>query len=135
MESNPFVFNKKKFGENSKFRSNVDIPKCPLNNFLFSNKFPTFRFYKEILIWWGKYLPFPVSLPSTITSQFLWFSKYINVNRRCICFRWFSKKGLNFLGQLFDLEGKLKKWTAIKNEYHLLESKMQLVDTLETSWK
>ena len=48
-------------------------------------------------------------------------------------------QGLNFVGQLFDLEGELKKWTAIANEYHLLESKsfqwMQLVDALETPWK
>lgn len=29
----------------------------------------------------------------------------------------FSKNGLNFVGQLFDLERKLKNGTAIKNEY------------------
>ena len=51
----------------------------------------------------------------------------------------FFEKGLNFEGQLFDLEGKLKNWTAIKNVYHLLESKsfqwMQLVAALNTIWK
>ena len=51
----------------------------------------------------------------------------------------FLKKGLNFVGQLCDLEGKLKNWTVIRNEYHLLESKnfrwMQLVDALKTPWK
>ena len=117
--------------ENFKFHSNVDITKCSLNDFP--------HFYKEILTRWSKYLSFPVSLPSTITSQFLWFNKYIKVDRKCIYFRDFSKKGLNFVGQLFDLEGKLKNWTPIKNEYHLLESKsfqwMQLVDTLETTCK
>ena len=35
----------------------------------------------------------------------------------------FFKKGLDFVEQLFDLERKLKNWTAVKNEYHLLESK------------
>ena len=43
------------------------------------------------------------------------------------------------LGQLFDLDGKLKNWTPIKNQYDLLESKsfqrMQLVDALDTSWE
>ena len=101
--------------ENFKFHSNVDIPKCPLNNI------PCF--YIEILTRWSKHLSFPVSLPSTITSQFLWFNKYIKVDRKCIYFREVSKKELNFTGQLFDLKGKLKNWTAIKNEYHLLESK------------
>ena len=43
------------------------------------------------------------------------------------------------LGQLLYLDGKLKNWTSIKNQYDLLESKsfqwMQLVDALDTSWK
>ena len=47
----------------------------------------------------------------------------------------FSKKRLNYVEQLFDLEGNLKNWTTIKNEDHLLESKsfhcVQLVD----AWK
>ena len=42
----------------------------------------------------------------------------------------------NFVGKLFELEWKLKNWTAFKNEYHLLGSKnfqwMQLVDALKT---
>ena len=50
-------------------------------------------------------------------------------------YRDFSKKGFSYVGQLFDLEWKLKNWTTIKNEHHLLESKtlqcLQLVD----AWK
>ena len=61
----------------------------------------------------------------------------MKVDEKCICFRDFENKKLNFVRKLFDLEGKLKKWTTAKNEYHLLESKgfrwMQLVDTLEVS--
>ena len=75
----PSFLIKKKFGENFKFHSNVDFTKCSLNNFP--------RFYKEILTRWSKYLSFPVSLPSTITSQFLWFDKYIKVDGKCIYFR------------------------------------------------
>ena len=92
---------KKKFAENFKIHSNLDITKFSLNNF------PCL--YKEILTRRSKYLSFPVSLPSKITSQFSWFSIYIKVDRKCIYFRDFSKKGLNFVGQLFDLKGKLKK--------------------------
>ena len=84
------------------------MTKCSLNNFP--------RFLKEILTRWSKYLFFSVSLPSTSTSQFLWFNKYIKVDRKCIYFRDFSKNGLNFVGQLFDLQGKLKNWPAIKSE-------------------
>ena len=108
---------KKKFDIIFKFHSNGDITKYSLNNFS--------RFYYEIRPRWSKYIFFPVRLPSAITSQFLCFN--------------FKKKGLNFVGQLFDFERKLKSWTAIKNEHHLIESKsfhcMQLVDALETPWK
>ena len=52
-------------------------------------------FYKEMLTWWS-------SLPSTITSQFLWSNKDIKVDGKCFCFRDFSKKRLNFVGHLFD---------------------------------
>ena len=87
---------KKKFGENFKFHSNVDITEGSLYNFR--------HFYKEILTRWSKYFPFPVNLPSTITSQFLWFNKDIKIDGKCIYFRDFIKKELNFAGQLFDLE-------------------------------
>ena len=131
MKSDPFIFNKKKFAENFKIHSNLDITKFSLNNF------PCL--YKEILTRRSKYLSFPVSLPSKITSQFLWFSIYIKVDRKCIYFRDFSKKGLNFVRQLFELKGKLKNWIEIKDKYHALESKRyqwrKLVDALETPWK
>ena len=130
MESNPSIIIKKQVRKKIKFHSNVDITKCSLNSFL--------RFYKEILTCWSKYLSFPVSLPSTIISQFLWFNKNLKEDGKCIYFRDCSKKGLNFVGQLFDFEGKLKNRT-IKNEHDLLESKsfqwVQLVDALKTPYE
>ena len=117
------------FGENFKFHSNLDIGKCPLKQFL--------KFYQEILTRWSKYLSFPVSTPSTITSQFLWFYKDIKVDEKCIYFKDLSKNGLNFVGQLFNLNGTLKSWTTFKNEYKLSESKkfqwMQLTNSLRRS--
>ena len=99
---------KNKFRGNFKFHSNVDIIKCSLNN--------SRHFYKEILTRWSKNHSFPVSSPSAITSQFLWFKNYIKIHGKCIYIRDFSKKGLNFVGQLCYLERKLKKWTVIKNQ-------------------
>ena len=118
----PLHLIKKKFGENFKFHSNVAITKCSLNNLP--------HFYKYIFTQWRKYLSFSVSFPSAITSQFLWFNKYIKVDRE----ETFS----NLAEQLFDLEWKLKNWTTVKKEYHLLESQsmqwMQLVNALDTPW-
>ena len=97
----PLFLIKRKFGENVKFQINANMIKCSLNTFP--------RFYKGILTRWSKHLSFFISLPSKITSQFLWSNKYIKVDRKCIYFRDFSKKGLKLLGQLFDLGGKQLK--------------------------
>ena len=64
------------FGENFKFHCKSGIIKWSRNNFP--------RFYKEILTRWSNYFSFPVSLPSTITFQFLWFSKYTKVDGKFI---------------------------------------------------
>ena len=89
--------------------------------------------------WWTKYFSFPVRLPSTISSQFLWFNKDINFNGKYISFRNFSKKGLKCVGKLFKLERKLENWRTIKNKYHLLLFEsfhwVQLVGALKTAWK
>ena len=81
-------------------------------------------------------ISFRTPLTLRITSQFLWFNKDIKVDGKCIYSRGFSKNELNFVGQLFDLGGKLKNWRTIKNEYHLLKFKSfqwgQLVDALKT---
>ena len=74
---------------------------------MFTNNFSSF--YKETLTRWSKHLSFPVNLPSRITCQYLWFNKDIKIDGKCISFRDFSQKGLNVVGQLIDLKGKLKK--------------------------
>ena len=117
----------KNFGENFKFHINLDITRCSLDNFP--------RFYKEILTLWSKYYSFLVSLPSAISSQFLWFNKYIKVDGFCIYFRYFSWKGFNFLEQWFDLEGKLENWTTRKTEYQLIRIQEFLVDTISRCFK
>ena len=66
-------------------------------------------FYEEILTLWNKNTYFSFSIPLTTTSQFLWFNKYTKVDVKCIYFRDVLKKGLNFVGQLFDLEEKMKE--------------------------
>ena len=97
----PLFLIKKKFGDNFEFRSNFDITKCSLKQ-------------------QSKCLSFPVSLPSAIISQLSWFNKDIKVDGK---FMYFFKKELDFVVQLFELEGKLKNWATIKNEYDLVEFK------------
>ena len=50
-------------------------------------------FYQEVLTGWSKYSSSPISITSTMTSQFLWFNKYIKIDAKCIYFEEFSING------------------------------------------
>ena len=80
--------------------------KKTLNFILILCKFP--KFYKEIFIRWGKHLSSPATLMSTVASQFIWYNKHIQIGNKSIYLHNFSSKNLNFVGQLFDTDRKLK---------------------------
>ena len=78
-------------------------------------------------------------LPSCILSNFLWFNKYILIEKKSIFFRDFSDKDLNFVYQLFDNNGNVKSWSNIKEEFgfgNISNFKwQQLICTLPPFWK
>ena len=82
LESNPSIFNKSKFGENFKYANKIDTVKYSLNNFS--------GFYKYVFILWSKYIPFTLSLPSILTSLFLWLRLLIHFLFIHTC--WFLKR-------------------------------------------
>ena len=43
--------------------------------------------------------------------------KHILIEKKSIFFLYFSDKGLNFIYQLFDNNGKVKSWSSIKEEF------------------
>ena len=102
----PLYLIHKNLGKNFKFHSNLDLSEHILQ------KFP--KYYQEIFRKWGKYLSSPPNLPSTIANQFIWFNKNIKVANKSIYFSSFSKNGLNFVGQLFNVNGSLKNWNCLK---------------------
>ena len=116
------------FGKNFKFYPNLDF--IPLEIFP--------KYYQEIIYRWSKYLSSPPSLPSSIASQFLWLNKDIQIDNKCVIFSNFSNKGINFVGQLFDSDGKLHCWEFLKK--YLLSQNMkskwfQLIHALPREWK
>ena len=63
------------------------------------------------------------SIPSPITSQFLWFNENIDIDGKCIYFEQFSINEINFVGNLFKCTGNVKLW--FKNiDFPLLQSKI-----------
>ena len=101
------VFRKKNF----KFHSNLKVSHSAFC------KVP--KFYEEIFIEWGKHLFSPVALSSTVACQFIWYNRNIQIGNKSIYLYIFSKRNLNFVGQLFDINGKLKSWECIKRQFLL----------------
>ena len=101
--------------KNFKFHSNLEVSHSILC------KLP--KFYKEIFTRWEKHISSPVTLPSTVACQFIWYNKNIQIGNESIYLYSFSNRNLNFVGQLFDTDGKLKSWECIKRQF-LLKNKM-----------
>ena len=58
---------------------------------------------QDIFIKWAKRFSSLPSLPSSVASQCLWYSKYIKIDDKTIFSSSLSSiKGINFLGQLFQ---------------------------------
>ena len=97
------------FGKNFKFHSNLEVSHSILY------EFP--MFYKEIFIRWSKHLSSPVTLPSTVACQFIWYDKHIQIGNESIYLYNFLNRNLNFVGQLFDTDGKLKSWKCVNIQF------------------
>ena len=108
----PLYLIRQYLGKNFKFHSNLEISHSILC------KFP--KFYKEIFIRWGKHLSSPATLPSTISSQFVWYNKHIQTDNKSIYLYNFSNMNLNFVGQLINTDGKLKPWEGVKQHAVLI---------------
>ena len=96
------------------------------------------EFYREMLRNWSKFLLNDPSLPSTILLQYLWFNKHIKTGNNSVYFSHFSNYGINFIGNLVDINGKNKSWDAIKFEYNLTDRekfwRLQLVHAIPKLW-
>ena len=81
----------------------------------------------------------PATLLSTVVCQFIWNNKHIQIDNKSTYFYSFSNSNLNFVGQLFDTDGKLKSWDCIKHQFslknHMHFEYMQIIHALPQHWK
>ena len=131
MEINSTLYYSPVLRKNFKFYSNLEVSNSILC------KFP--KFYKEILIRWSKHLSSPSTLPPTVACQFVWHNKHIQIGNKSIYLDNLSNRNLNFIGQLFDTDGKLKTWECVKHQF-LLKSNMlfqyrQIIHALPQHWE
>ena len=115
----PLYLIRRYLGRNFKFYSNLEVSHSILCTFP--------RFYKEVIIKWGKHLSSPATLPSIVACQFIWHNKHIQMD------------DLSFVGQLFDTDGKLKSWECTKHQFSLKNNMqfqyLQIIHALSQHWK
>ena len=74
-----------------------------------------------------------------LPNQILWHNKYIKIDDKTIFSFSLSAKGINFVGQLFRSNQKIKKWDKLKTEFDLIENEkflvVQIAHALPISWK
>ena len=127
----PIALIDKHLNKNFKFHFNLSFDIRSLE------KFP--KYYKEMFNNWAKHLLSPVTLPSAIVSQCIWFNKKIQIDKKSVYFSSFAENGLNFVGQLFDGNGKLISWEVLKTQFNLLDRNkfqwLQIIHAIPIEWK
>ena len=127
----PLYLIRQYLGKKFEFHSNLEVSHSILC------KFP--KFYKEIFIRWGKLFSSPATLPLTVPCPFIWFNKHIQIDNKSIYFYNLSNRKLNFIGQFFDTDSKLKSWDCVKHQF-LLKNNMQfqyrqIIHAFPQHWK
>ena len=110
--------------KNFKFHSNLSIPNKTIN-FLPS-------WYKDIIDSWFiiRHYYYPLEAPTLVSSQFRWFSSYIKIDNKIICYK---------VSNLFEDNGKLKSLHKMINDFQLIQKTyfewFQLIHPIPKSWK
>ena len=79
------------------------------------------------------------NIPSTITSQVIWFNKHIKIDNKSLCNNSLANQGINHVGQLFNENNMAKAWLDIKIQFNLSNKQhyfwIQLINAIPKSWK
>ena len=98
----PLYLIEKSFGRSFKFHSDLRFKSSKTKFFPYC--------YREIILYWKKYLAMMTEIPSCILSQYMWYNANIRVDKTPIQFSRSSEK--NIVSQLFNNSGSNKKWLA-----------------------
>ena len=112
------------------FHSNLKVNKKLIKSFP--------KYYREIINTWGNKFSCQTLVPSAILSQFLWFNSQIQIDNKNVSFPSLSERNINFVGQLFKLDGAIKPWKQLQEKYGLankLKFKwIQPIHSLQNPW-
>ena len=79
------------------------------------------------------------NVPSTITSQVIWFNKHIKIDKKSLCNNSLTNEGINHVGQRFSEKSMTKAWLDIKTQLSLSNKQhyfwILLINAIPKSWK
>ena len=118
-------------GKNFTFHSNLSIPNKTL--------IPLPPFYKDIIKSWCSSFFCSPNVPSSISSQCLWYNSYLKIDKKPFFYKEFSNKNINYVSNLFSDFGEIKSWEKVMDEFNL-DKKFyfkwyQIIHTIPSSWK
>ena len=118
-------------GKNFNFHSNLLIPNKSL--------IPLPPFYKySIKSWCSSFFCSP-NVPSSISSQCLWYNSYLKIDKKTFFYKEFSNKNINYVSNLFSDFGEIKSWEKVMDEFNLDKKYYfnwyQIIHTILSSWK
>ena len=78
-------------------------------------------------------------IPSCILYQHLWYYANIQIYKTSIHFSRFLEKIINYVSQVFDNNGSMKKWQKFKRENNLHQNSyfqwVQLIGSIPEKWE
>ena len=120
-----------KLGKKFLFRFNLGISPKQINHFP--------QCHQEIFRKWSSGLSVSPSIPSTITSQVIWFNKHIKIDNKSLCNNSLANQSINHVEQLFKENGMTNAWLDIKTQFNLSIKQhyfwIQLINAIPKSWK
>ena len=79
------------------------------------------------------------NVPSSISSQCLWYNSYLEIDKKTFFYKEFSDKKFNYVSNLFSNFDEIKSWEKVMDEINL-DKKFyfkwyQIIHTIPSSWK
>ena len=117
--------------KNFTFHSNLSIPNKTLITLP--------PFYKDIIKSWCSSFFCSPNVPSSISSQCLWYKSYLKIDKKPFFYKEFSNNNINYINNLFSDFSKIKSWEKVMDEFNL-DKKFyfkwyQIIHTIPSSWK
>ena len=77
------------------------------------------KYYREIINTSVSKFSCQTLVTSAAFFQFLWFNIQIKICNKSFLFPSFSERNIDFVGQLFKIDGAVKPWKQLQGEYGL----------------